>query len=203
MARAARGLSGELRGQIDEAAERQPLVARGRRHARGRPRGPGDRAVPLGRHPGRHATPSAPQPTWQPLLGAALGHRSPRSLLGYLIYRGALQINLTRFFTWTGAFLISSPAGVLAYGVHDLQEAGFLPGPEQPGLRRLRHDPADHAGTAPCSRASSTSPRPPPCSRPSPGCSTSCPTMTLFLLGRAAARTPATAAPAPSRPSAA
>ena len=39
-----------------------------------------------------------------------------------------MKINLGKFFTVTGFFLIFVAAGILAYGVHDLQEAGILPG---------------------------------------------------------------------------
>jgi len=128
MAKAARGLGGELRGQVDRAAEGSrwglvvvAVLAVGREGL--------ETALFLWA-----ATQAATRdaagtvvPSWQPLVGAGLGIATA-VVLGYLIYRGALTINLSKFFTWTGAFLILVAAGVLSYGVHDLQEAGILPG---------------------------------------------------------------------------
>jgi high-affinity iron transporter len=65
--------------------------------------------------------------TPRPLIGVALGLASA-VLLGWLFYRGAVRINLAKFFTWTGGMLVVVAAGVLAYGVHDLQEADIVPG---------------------------------------------------------------------------
>ncbi|MGW1497101.1 iron uptake transporter permease EfeU [Streptomyces mirabilis] len=72
--------------------------------------------------------------TPRPLIGVALG-LATAVLLGWLFYRGALKINLAKFFTWTGGMLVVVAAGVLAYGVHDLQEADWIP-----GLRNLAFD---------------------------------------------------------------
>ncbi|QLJ00703.1 FTR1 family protein [Streptomyces sp. NEAU-sy36] len=72
--------------------------------------------------------------TPRPLIGVALGIATA-VLLGWLFYRGALRINLAKFFTWTGGMLVVVAAGVLAYGVHDLQEADWIP-----GINRLAFD---------------------------------------------------------------
>jgi high-affinity iron transporter len=61
-----------------------------------------------------------------PILGATLG-LGLAALLGFLIYRGALKINLSKFFKYTGAFLIIVAAGIFVYGVGELQEIGWFP----------------------------------------------------------------------------
>ena len=60
-----------------------------------------------------------------PVVGAALG-LATAIVLGYLIYKRSVHLNLAKFFTFTGCALVVVAAGVLAYGVHDLQEAGHL-----------------------------------------------------------------------------
>jgi len=65
--------------------------------------------------------------TATPFVGVLLGLATAVGL-GFLIYRGAVKINLGVFFNWTGALLILVAAGIFAYGFHDLQEANILPG---------------------------------------------------------------------------
>ena len=128
MATAAKHIAGDLRGRIDDAAGRWwslslvAFLAVGREGMEtalilwSNTRTAIDRDLPEG----------APVST-TPLIGAALGLLTA-VVLGYLIYRGAISLNLTVFFTWTGYFLILVAAGVLSYGIHDLQEAGLVGG---------------------------------------------------------------------------
>jgi high-affinity iron transporter len=65
--------------------------------------------------------------TSQPLVGFVAG-LAVAVVLGVLIYRGAVRINLSKFFRYTGIALVVVAAGILSYGIHDLQEAALLPG---------------------------------------------------------------------------
>ncbi|MFJ9442186.1 iron uptake transporter permease EfeU [Kitasatospora sp. NPDC101235] len=62
-----------------------------------------------------------------PLIGAAVGLLLSTGLC-WGLYRRALRMNLTRFFAITGIGLIVVAAGVLGYGLRDLQESGLVGG---------------------------------------------------------------------------
>ncbi|MDN5765949.1 MAG: FTR1 family protein [Humibacillus sp.] len=118
---AARTISGELKGKLDHALELGPmaiaLVA----------------FLGVGREGLETAiffyatTEAAGQGNSLPMFGWVIG-LGGAAVLGWLIYRGAVQINLSKFFRYTGILLILVAAGILSYGLHDLQEAQFLPG---------------------------------------------------------------------------
>jgi high-affinity iron transporter len=128
MATAAATIAGDLRGRIDAAAGRWwsltvvAFLAVGREGM--------ETALILWSNTrtatGRDLPAGAPV-SWEPLVAAVLGLLAAVAL-GYLLYRGAVTLNLTVFFTWTGVFLVLVAAGVLSYGIHDLQEAGLVPG---------------------------------------------------------------------------
>ncbi len=120
MRRTARSISGELRGRLEDAIQLGStavvLMA----------------ALAVGREGLETAlffftAAQAAGQTTDPLIGFLLGI-AVAILLAYFIYRGAVKINMGRFFSVTGVLLIFVAAGILAYGVHDLQEAGVLPG---------------------------------------------------------------------------
>jgi high-affinity iron transporter len=120
MRRTARALSGELRGRLEQALQigswavvLMAFLAVGREGL--------ETAVFF------WAAAQAAGSTASPLLGFLIGIAVAVGL-AYLIYRGAVRINMAKFFKVTGVLLIFVAAGILAYGMHDLQEANILPG---------------------------------------------------------------------------
>ncbi|MCA1219800.1 iron uptake transporter permease EfeU [Streptomyces sp. 8L] len=65
--------------------------------------------------------------TVSPLVGAGLG-LALACLICWLLFRRAIRVNLGVFFSRTAFALIVITAGVLAYGLGELQNAGLLPG---------------------------------------------------------------------------
>ncbi|HET6502380.1 MAG TPA: iron uptake transporter permease EfeU [Amycolatopsis sp.] len=120
MRRTARGLSGELSAKVNDAVQI----------------GAGALALTAFLAVGREGletalflwtTVQAAGETTAPLIGAALGI-AIAALLCWLIFRSAIRINLGVFFSRTAVLLVVIAAGVLAYGLGDLQDAGVLPG---------------------------------------------------------------------------
>ena len=65
--------------------------------------------------------------TLWPLTGLIVGVLIAAAI-AYGMYQGAVRINLAKFFTYTGVFLILVAAGILSYGIGALQTVGWLPG---------------------------------------------------------------------------
>ncbi|MEC3975966.1 iron uptake transporter permease EfeU [Amycolatopsis sp. H20-H5] len=121
MRKASRSIAAELRGKMDQAIDVGPFailllsfLAVGREGL--------ETAVFF-----YSAVQTAQEGTAQPLLGFGAGILIA-IVLAYLLYRGAVRFNLSKFFTITGVLLVFVAAGVLGYGLHDLQEAAFIPG---------------------------------------------------------------------------
>jgi high-affinity iron transporter len=120
------GLSKELRGQMDAAIDRSwiALVLLG--------------AISVGREGVETAlfvwanVAGGSDPVLG-TLGAVLGILTAVAI-SWGISRGLVRFNLSVFFTWTGVFLIVVAAGVLAYGIGDLQEASVIPGWGEPAF---------------------------------------------------------------------
>ncbi|EME63816.1 iron uptake transporter permease EfeU [Amycolatopsis decaplanina] len=121
MRKASRTIAAELRGKLDEALDVGPAAvlvlsffAVGREGL--------ETAVFF-----YSTVQTAQGGTTEPLIGFTAGILVA-IVLAYLIYRGAVRFDLGKFFTITGVLLVFVAAGVLGYGLHDLQEAAFLPG---------------------------------------------------------------------------
>lgn len=118
MKKAAASMSGELRGGMTRALETGPLAVTALAFL----------AV------GREGVETAlfmvgyaeAQTAW-PLIGLITGVVIA-GVIAYGMYRGALSIDLGKFFKYTGVFLIVVAAGILSYGVGALQTVGWLPG---------------------------------------------------------------------------
>lgn len=63
---------------------------------------------------------------WSTLAGALIG-LALAVAVGWGIYAGGLRLNLRRFFDLTSVTLLIFAAGLFAHGIHEFQEAGWLP----------------------------------------------------------------------------
>ncbi len=59
---------------------------------------------------------------WGGLLGLAAA-----VMIGYLVFATTVRLDIRRFFDVTSLLLLLFAAGLLAHGVHEFQEAGFIP----------------------------------------------------------------------------
>lgn len=123
MRKAGAGMARELTGRMDQALTLGPLAVASVAFLGVAREGLETAAFAYATIEASGETGVGPLLGWVVGIGAAVG-------LGALIYRGAIRIDLAKFFRWTGIALVVVAAGILAYAVHELQEAGVLPGEE-------------------------------------------------------------------------
>jgi high-affinity iron transporter len=118
MKKAAASLSGELRGEMSRALETGGVAV----------------AILAFLAVGREGVETAlfmvgyaEAETLWPLTGLIIGVLIAAAI-AYGMYAGAVRINLTKFFKYTGVLLIVVAAGILSYGIGALQTVGWLPG---------------------------------------------------------------------------
>lgn len=81
------------------------------------------------------------------VVGALIG-LTVAVILGFFMYKGAVRLNLTALFTWTGALLVIVAGGILRYAIHEFQEVGWLPGMDNTAIDvSATIDPDGVAGT--------------------------------------------------------
>ncbi|MBI3215782.1 MAG: FTR1 family protein [Mycobacterium sp.] len=118
MKKASAGMSGQLRSEMTQALETGPLAV----------------AILAFLAVGREGVETAlfmvgyaeAQTLW-PLAGLIIGVLIAAAI-AFGMYKGAVRLDLAKFFTYTGVFLILVAAGILSYGIGALQTVGWLPG---------------------------------------------------------------------------
>jgi high-affinity iron transporter len=118
MKKAAATLSGELRGEMARALETGGLAVLSLAFLAVGREGVETALFMVG---------YAEAETAWPLAGLIVGVLIAVAI-AYGMYVGALRINLAKFFSYTGVFLIIVAAGILSYGIGALQTVGWLPG---------------------------------------------------------------------------
>ncbi|CAJ1497403.1 iron uptake transporter permease EfeU [[Mycobacterium] burgundiense] len=118
MKRAAAGMSGQLRSEMASALETGALAVTALAFLAVGREGVETALFMVG---------YADAETLWPLTGLIIGVLIAAAI-AYGLYKGAVRLDLGKFFSYTGVFLILVAAGVLSYGVGALQTVGWLPG---------------------------------------------------------------------------
>ena len=118
MKKAAAGMSGQLRGDMSKALEAGAFAVLSLSFLAVGREGVETALFMVG---------FADAKTLWPLTGLVIGVLIAVAI-AFGMYKGAVRINLAKFFLYTGTFLIVVAAGILSYGVGALQTVGWLPG---------------------------------------------------------------------------